>query len=107
MSGPLAAVFTEYLPQLLAKAKATKNALVGFAVTTGPEQGFWVVSLSERKCRRGTKTDQPDVVVEAAGPLLAALFAGALDVKKAVDEGALRVDGDPQALSTLVAAISA
>lgn len=100
----LESVFGEHLPALLAKAKPSRS-LVGFAVTSGPDQGYWVVSLAEKKCRRGTEKDKPDVVVEGQGALLAAFFAGALDVKKAVEQGALRIEGDAKALASLAAAL--
>jgi hypothetical protein len=100
----LASVFFEHLPALLKKGRVSKG-LLGFVVTSGPEKGFWVVSLEDRECRRGLTTDSPSVVVEADGIVFAALFSGALQIEKALQSGALSVSGDPLVLTSFAKSI--
>jgi putative sterol carrier protein len=101
----LESVFTTLIPQLLNEQPGSGSARVGFIVTSGDDQGYWVVSLSERTCRRGTESDQPEVVVEAHGAVLTAFFRGELDIAQAVQQGALKVDGTVQALAELASAM--
>lgn len=98
----LAAVFERILPGLLAAAPAAaRAATIGFVVQSGPAAGYWVILPHQRQCRRGTRRDDADVVVEADAAVLEAFFAGALQVAPAVARGALRIQGDAGALEVL------
>jgi hypothetical protein len=105
MTSPLAKVFEEELPRLLAGGTGDAKQSIAFASTDGPETGYWIVSLAERTVRRGSESDEPDATVEGDGALLAMMFSGALDVGAAVRDGALTIHGDASALAALAETI--
>jgi hypothetical protein len=106
MTDVLAGIFVQQIPAMLKQARASKG-LLGFVVTSGPEKGFWVISLEALECRRGRSTDTPSVVIEAPGAVLAALFTGALATQQALATGALNVVGDPALLASFAESLGA
>jgi hypothetical protein len=105
---PLATVFERHLPAMLKKRAAASpgSGSIGFVAKSGPERGFWVVSLDEGTSRRGDERDEPRLVVEGDAAVLVLLFSGGLDVGRAVDTGALTLRGDAGALAALAAVLS-
>jgi hypothetical protein len=97
-------VFTRTLPSLI-KKKSDDDVVVGFVATGAPETGAWVVRLRDGVGRRTAETDRPDVIVEAQASVIALLFAGAIDVDKAIQGGQIIVRGDRSALMKVVQAL--
>jgi hypothetical protein len=101
---PLETVFEKTVPALLRKTRVKSTGSVSFVATGALETGAWTVSLVDGTVTRGKSGD---TVVEADAAVLALLFAGALDVARAVERGAVRVEGDRSRLFDLARAVGA
>lgn len=102
-----AVFFEEIVPKLLAAQADRKQSGVYVVKLGGAGGGAWTLDLASGTVAPGEKVKKPDFTLEMPAQDFLAMMRGTLDVRAAIRDRRLKIQGDPSRLAVLAMLLGA